>query len=98
MQSIIRFRFIWFALLISTTLFTSCKKSSVDPQPADLADRVAGTYTYSAFTMNGQTRPASETNLTGKVRVSRETANSVQVAFAITQKNCNPFLDSKIAI
>ncbi|CCH53178.1 hypothetical protein BN8_02254 [Fibrisoma limi BUZ 3] len=94
MKTTLRLRFVWFALLLSTTLFTACKKENVDPvAPADLADRVAGTYKYAELSANGQTLPADETNLKGTITVSRQTATTVRMVFAISLKNGNPFLD-----
>ena len=94
MKTTLRLRFVWFALLLSATLFTACKKENVDPvAPADLADRVAGTYKFAELSANGQTLPADETNLKGTITVSRQTATTVRMVFAISLKNGNPFLD-----
>jgi hypothetical protein len=82
-----RFRFVWLALLLSATLFSACKKSGVDPQPADLATRVAGQYTFSELSYNGKTLPASQTNLKGSVTITRSTASTVEMALDIRMKS-----------
>lgn len=97
MNTVYRFRFAWLVLLLSATLFTACKKESVEPAaPADLAERVAGTYRYSELTSNGKTVPADETNLRGTVAISRESSEKVTFTFAITLKNGGAFLDDAI--
>ncbi|MGF7216030.1 hypothetical protein GGR92_002195 [Spirosoma lacussanchae] len=93
MKRLLHFRLVWLALLLSATLVTACKKDNVVPQPTDLSDRVAGTYTYSELSSNGQTLPADETNLRGTVTISRQTATTVRIAFAISLRNGNPFLN-----
>ena len=89
MKSVVRFRFVWLALLLSATLFTACKKEK-DPAPAaDLATRVAGKYTYSELSYNGKILPASQTNLKGDVTVTRQTATTVSLALNILTKSAN---------
>ncbi|WP_461055318.1 hypothetical protein [Spirosoma arcticum] len=89
MQSVLRFRFVGLALLLSTTLFTACKKQNVDPQPADAATQAAGQYTYSKLSFDGKTLPASQTNLKGTISVTRQTGSTVTMALDIRQKSDN---------
>ncbi len=87
MNPVFRVRFVWLALVLSATLFSACKKSGVDPAPADLATRVAGQYTFSELSYNGKTLPASQTNLKGSVTLSRSTATTVEMALDIRMKS-----------
>lgn len=89
MKSVLRFRFVWLALLLSTTLFTACKKQNVDPKPADAATQAAGNYTYSELSFNGKTLPASQTNLKGTINVTRQTGSTVMMDLNIRQKSDN---------
>lgn len=86
MKHVFRFRFVWLALLLSTTLFSACKKAA-DPAPADLATRVAGQYTFSELSYNGKTLPASQTNLKGSVTLTRSTPTTVAMALDIRLKS-----------
>ena len=88
MKPVYRFRHVWLALLLSAGLFTACKKEA-DPAPADLATRVAGQYTFSELAYDGKTLPASQTNLKGKVDVTRQTATTVAMALDIRLKSTN---------
>lgn len=90
MKPVFRFRFVWLALLLSTTLFTACKKQNVDPvTPADAATQAAGKYTYSELSYNGKTLPADQTNLKGTINVTRQTGSTVTMALDIRQKSTN---------
>ena len=89
MKTIVRFRFVWLALLLTTSLLTGCKKNSVEPVAPDAATQAAGTYTYAGLTFNGQTLPASQTNLKGTIIVTRESANKVAMNVNIRQKTDN---------
>lgn len=89
MKPVVRFRFLWLALLLSTTLFTACKKNNVDPQPADAATQAAGKYTYSELSFNGKTLPADQTNLKGTITVTRQTGSTVMMDLNIRQKSSN---------
>ncbi|GAB3504536.1 hypothetical protein GCM10027341_34990 [Spirosoma knui] len=73
-------------ILLVAVSFTACKKDNPDPSP-DLGNRVAGQYTFSELSFNGQTRPASQTNLKGSVRVVRQTATSVSMQLDIRSKS-----------
>jgi hypothetical protein len=88
MKSVLRIRFAWLALLLSASLLTACKKEA-EPAPADLATRVAGQYTFSELAYDGKTLPASQTNLKGKVDVTRQTGNTVTMALDIRLKSTN---------
>ena len=89
MKSVLRFRFVGLALLLSTTLFTACKKQNVDPQPADAATQAAGKYTYSELSYNGKTLPSDQTNLKGTITVTRQTGSTVTMDLNIRQKSSN---------
>ncbi len=89
MKPVVRFRFLWLALLLSTTLFTACKKNNVDPQPADAATQAAGKYTYSELSFNGKILPADQTNLKGTITVTRQTGSTVMMDLNIRQKSGN---------
>ncbi len=87
MESRFRFRFVWLALLLGTTLFTACKHPPVDPVvPADAATQSAGMYTYSALSYDGITVPADQTTLKGTIRIVRQTATTVAMSINIRQK------------
>lgn len=87
MESGLRFRFVWLTLLLSTTLFTACKKPPIDPvTPVDAATQSAGTYTYSALAYNGITVPADQTTLKGTIRIVRQTATTVSMNLDIRQR------------
>ena len=88
MKTTVRFRFVWLALLLTTTLLVGCKKNNVDPAPEPAA-QAAGTYTYSELTFNGKTLPASQTNLKGTIIVTRESASKVSMDLNIRQKTDN---------
>ncbi len=90
MKTTFRFRFVWVALLLSTTLFTACKKDGTEPvAPADAATQAAGKYTYSELSYNGKTLPADQTNLKGTITVSRQTNATVMMDLNIRQKSNN---------
>jgi hypothetical protein len=70
-------------LLVAATL-TACKKApEADP---DLANRLAGSYTLSQVTVNGQSVPAADAQLRGGVTVTRETATAVTLEFNVTYR------------
>jgi hypothetical protein len=88
MKSVLRIRLVWIALLLSASLFTACKKENVDPvEPGDFGNQAKGKYTYSELSVNGQTRPAKETNLTGTITVNRQSATLVSMDLDIRQKS-----------
>lgn len=88
MKTIVRFRFVWLALLLTTTLFTGCKKNT-DPIAPDAGAQAAGTYTYAELTLNGKTLPASQTNLKGTITITRESTSKVGMDVNIRQKTDN---------
>ncbi|WP_020602193.1 hypothetical protein [Spirosoma spitsbergense] len=88
MKTIVRFRSVAFVLLLTTTLITACKKNN-DAVAPDAAAQAAGSYTYSELTFNGQTLPASQTNLKGTITVARESAGKVSMDVNIRQKSDN---------
>lgn len=90
MKQTVHVRFTWLILLMSTVLVTSCKKGNDDSiMPADAATQAAGTYTYSELSYDGKTLPASQTNLQGTIRVTRQTGSTVAMALDIRQKSDN---------
>ncbi len=90
MNSVFRFRVVWLALLLSTILFSACKKNNVEPvAPADAATQAAGKYTYSELSYDGKTLPANQTNLKGTIDVTRQTGSTVTMTLDIRQKSGN---------
>lgn len=88
MKPVVRIRYAWLAILLSASLFTACKKE-VEPAPADLATRVSGQYTFSELSYDGKILPASQTNLKGKIDVTRQTGTTVTMALDIRLKSTN---------
>lgn len=72
-------------LLVAASL-SACKKEKDTPAP-DLASQVSGTYNFSELTTGGKKYPASETNLKGTMKVSRQTATTVSIDVAINLKS-----------
>ncbi|SOD81584.1 hypothetical protein [Spirosoma fluviale] len=89
MNSQFNFRFSALLILLVATLVTACKKGdNVVPSP-DLGAQVAGTYTYSELKTGGKTYPASDTNLKGTIKLTRQTATTVAIQLAIVHKATN---------
>jgi hypothetical protein len=79
------FRPVGLLALLMLALLTGCKKNSEEAQP-DMGTRLEGQYTLSEVELNGTKYPAGQTNLKGGVSVTRVSASSIKMAFAIVNK------------
>jgi hypothetical protein len=74
-----------FILLISISLFTSCKKLGIDKEPAALADKLTGNYSMSEIIASGQTIPLPFKNgsdeFNGSIEVKKAAANEIDMIF-----------------
>ncbi|MPR36823.1 hypothetical protein [Salmonirosea aquatica] len=88
MKSTLYIRRISLLMLLIAASLSSCKKDK-DPVAPDAATTVAGNYTYSELTFNGQTLPASQTNLKGSISLTRQTATQVTIDVNLRSKSDN---------
>ncbi len=88
MKNYLYFRRITLLMLLATAALTSCKKDK-DAVAPDAATSVAGNYTYSELTFNGNTLPAAETNLKGSISLTRQTATQVTINVNLRSKSDN---------
>lgn len=82
------FRRLTLLMLLIAASLSSCKKDK-DPVAPDAATTVAGNYTYSELTFNGQTLPASQTNLKGGISLTRQSATLVTIDVNFRSKSDN---------
>ncbi|RFS16166.1 hypothetical protein [Emticicia sp. C21] len=82
--------------MILSLFLTSCKDNGKDPAP-DLATQIEGNYAFTEVVVDGQTVPASQTNIKGTVKITRATETTVDVDLNIRQKTSNEeFLVGKV--
>jgi glucose uptake protein GlcU len=75
-------------MLLFVSALSSCKKDH-DKVAPDAAESVAGLYTYSELSYNGQTLPASKTDLKGTITLTRQSATRVIIAVNMRIKSSN---------
>jgi hypothetical protein len=80
--------------IILSLFLTSCKEKETAP---DLATQIEGNYAFTEVVLDGQTIPASQTNIKGSVKITRATETTVDVDLNIRQKSNNDeFLVGKV--
>lgn len=88
MKKVMYLRRISLLMFVIAAALSSCKEKN-EPVAPDTATTVAGTYTYSELTFNGQTLPGSQTNLKGSISLTRQTATQVSVNVNLRSKSDN---------
>ncbi|MBA4850999.1 hypothetical protein [Emticicia sp. BO119] len=83
--------------MMLSLFLTSCDKNKEkDPAP-DLATQIEGNYAFTEVVIDGQTIPATQTNIKGSVKITRATETTVDVDLNIRQKTTNEdFLVGKV--
>ena len=73
--------------LMFTVLLSSCEKDK-EATP-DLATQIAGNYSLTEVVLQGQSIPASQTNIKGTIKITRATETTIDADFNIRQKDNN---------
>jgi hypothetical protein len=82
--------------MMLSLFLTSCTDKEKDAAP-DLATQIEGNYAFTEVVLDGQTVPASQTNIKGSVKITRATETTVDVDLNIRQKTSNEeFLVGKV--
>jgi hypothetical protein len=74
------------ALSLFAISMSGCKESNVEPEPADLAAKIAGTYTFSEMEWKDRTISASESNLKGTIVITKKGDALIEAKFDLRLK------------